>query len=424
MSTELAFGAAESVGARTRLLEDAARWGLYVHAAFVPISIAGMQLGLAVSALCLAALALGGRRVWFRSELDLPVLALLAAVLFWPWEATIGSRIYRTFLSPLIVVSVLGLRPASLRADALRVLAVWAGFALLPSLLAWVQFFWGVDLLHELGMRSRMIQPTIPLYRERFAATGFFTWYIRLAHNLTAPLCLLAALAFHGGLSKKWRRAAFLGTALVGAAVFLTFTRTAWYGLALAALVLAAFGGRKIFVTTIVTLALTSTALFAFQPGFRNRVLSTVSGERNQDRIGIWQTCAAVAQDHPLGIGFGNMPIVGAPYFDRVAPKTVVRAWCHNTFFTAYVEGGIPYLLAALLLWFWLGFAFLRLARRTDQLGRAACAGGLAALVAMGVNAMAHDVFYASETMYGMGLALALAVILARSPEAEPSCRS
>lgn len=171
----------------------------------------------------------------------------------------------------------------------------------------------------------------------------------------------------------------------------------------------------------MIGLAVAGAVLFAVQPGFRNRVLSTLSGERNQDRIGIWQTCAAVARDHPEGIGFGNMPILGQPYFDQVAPETVVRAWCHNTFFTAYVEGGIPYLLATLLFWIWLGVAFLRMARGTDPLGRAACAGGLAGLAAMGVNALAHDVLYASETVYGMGLALALAVILARPPEREPS---
>ena len=420
MSTS-SIAAAERVDARQRLLEEAARFGLYVHAAFVPLSSAGMQFGLAVAGLSLLALSLLGRRVWFRSALDLPVLALLLVVLLWPWDATIGSRLYRTFLSPLIVASVLGLRPRTMRPDALRALAVWAGFALIPSLLAWAQFFAGLDVLHELGLRARPVRPTVPLYAERYAATGFFKWYIRLAHNLSAPLCLLAALAVHGGLPPRWRRAALVATAAIGAAVFLTFTRTAWYGLALAALVLAAFGGRRVFATTVIGLAVVGAVLFAVQPGFRNRVLSTLSGERNQDRIGIWQTCAAVARDHPEGIGFGNMPIVGGPYFDRVAPETVIRAWCHNTFFTAYVEGGIPYLLAALLFWAWLGLAFLRMARRADRLGRAACAGGLAGLAAMGVNAMAHDLFYASETVYGMGLALALAVILARPPEWEPA---
>lgn len=420
---------AETSPARTSIsgwLEAGARWGLYVHAAFLSLSIAGMQAGLVVSALCLLGLAFQGRRVWFRSELDLPFLALLGVVLFWPWEATIGLRIYRTFLAPILIASVLGLNPGTMRREALRLLGIWAGFALLPSLLAWAQFLWGIDLLHELGLRSRKIQPTIPLYRDRFAATGFFTWYIRLAHNLSAPVCLLAGVAIYAGLARRWRLAAFGAAALVAAAVFLTFTRTAWYGLVVAALILAAFGGRRHLLRAGVILGVVVGLLFALQPGFRNRVMSTVSGARNQDRIGIWQTCAAVAKDHPLGIGFGNMPIVGDPYFDRIAPrtKTQFRAWCHNTFFTAWVEGGIFYLAAAVLLWLWLGLALLRRSFRTDALGRAACAGGIAALGALGVNAMAHDIFYASETMYGFGFALALAVILSRGPEAESAAES
>src|SRR5690606_11070679 len=412
MSTPLALEAASARDRAARWLETIARGGLYVHAAFLPLSIAGMQLGLVVAALCLLGLALAGRRVWYRSELDLPFLALLGAVLFWPWDAPIGLRLYRTFLAPIVIASVLGLRPATMRREALRLLAVWAGFALLPSLLAWAQFFWGVDLLHALGMRAEPIRPSVPLYRERFAATGFFTWYIRLAHNLTTPLCVLAGVAIYGGLERRRRALAFAAAALVAAAVFLTFTRTAWFGLALAALILAAFGGWRRLWRAGAVLAVVGALLLAVQPGFRNRVLSTLSGQRNQDRVGIWQTCAAVARDHAgVGIGYGNMPTVGQPYFDRISPRTQprFRAWCHNTFFTAWVEGGVVYLAAAVLLWLWLGLAFVRRARGADALGRAACAGGLAALGALGVNALAHDVFYASETMYALGFAMALA---------------
>lgn len=423
MSTSF-IAAAERVDTRQRILEEAARWGLYVHAAFVPLSIAGMQLGLALAGLSLLALSLLGRRVWLRSVLDLPVLVLLLVVLLWPWDATIGSRLYRTFLSPLIAVSVLGLRPQTMRSDALRVLAIWAGFALIPSLLAWVQFFAGVDVLHELGLRAKPVRPPIPLYSERYAATGFFKWYIRLAHNLSAPLCLLAAIAVHGALSPRWRRIALVAAAAIGAAVFLTFTRTAWFGLALAALILAAFGGWRRLWRAGAVLAVVGALLLAVQPGFRNRVLSTLSGQRNQDRVGIWQTCAAVARDHAgVGIGYGNMPTVGQPYFDRISPRTQprFRAWCHNTFFTAWVEGGVVYLAAAVLLWLWLGLAFVRRARGADALGRAACAGGLAALGALGVNALAHDVFYASETMYALGFAMALAVVMTRSTAPRPA---
>lgn len=422
-----ALDAAPARATASRWLEAGARTGLYVHAAFLSLSIAGMQLGLVVSALCLVGLALQGRRVWTRSELDLPFLALLGVVLFWPWDAPIGLRLYRTFLSPLVIASVLGLRPETMRREALRLLGIWAGFALLPGLLAWVQFAWGTDFLHALGLRREPIRPTIPLYRDRYAATGFFTWYIRLAHNLSGPLCLLAGVALYGGLERRRRVVAFVATGVVAAAVFLTFTRTAWFGLAFAALVLAAFGGRRHLLRAGVVLAVLAGLLLAFQPGFRNRVMSTLSGARNQDRVGIWQTCAEVVKDHPLtGIGYGNMPVVGQPYFDRVSPRTKpqFRAWCHNTFFTAYVEGGVFYLGAALLLWLWMGFAFLRRARATDALGRAACAGGLAALGALGVNALAHDVFYASETMYGLGFALAVAVVLSRPPAPQPSAES
>lgn len=396
-------------------LDAIAFYGVVLHAAFLPISIAGMQIGLVVSFACLMVAAARGERVWFRSELDLPMLALLGAVLFWPWDGPVGTKIYRTFAAPLILVSVLGRRPDRMRRDALLLLAVWAGAAMVPAVLAWFQHRWGTDLLYELGMRSKAIRPRVPLYRDRFAATGFFSWYIRLAHNLTAPLCLLAALCLFGGWGRRRRVLGAVACVAVAAAVFLTFTRTAWYGLAVAALVLAWFGGRRVVIGALVAMALVVGSLYVAQPGFRARVESSLSGSKNRDRIGIWETCAAVLRDHPLtGIGFGNMPTVGKPYFEKVAPRTKIQAWCHNTFFTSYVEGGAVYLGATLLLWGWLGWVFWRRSRDADALGRAACAGGLAALAAMGVNALAHDIFYASETMYGFGFALALAVVLMR----------
>src|SRR5205814_1104644 len=58
-----------------------ARAGLLVFAAFLPISIAGMQVGLGASLIALVAARLGGRRTWARSPLDLPVIALCGAAL-------------------------------------------------------------------------------------------------------------------------------------------------------------------------------------------------------------------------------------------------------------------------------------------------------------------------------------------------------
>lgn len=424
MSHALPMNSDASATARLQsILAVAARAGLFLHVAFLPISIAGMQIGLGIAGLSLFALRLSGRKVWARTELDLPILGLIGAailsqILAFSWVGGNDAFLWRTLLAPLIIVSVLQLDPERARADALRLLALWALVAILPSIVGWVQHYRAFDLLHELGLRKKAVIADAPRYPGRYAATGFFTWYQRLAHNLTPPLCLLAAVVCYGDRPRA-RRWIGAGLALfVASVVFLTFSRTSWYGLAGAAFVLAVFAGKRLAPALLAIGAVAAVAIVSLNPGVRSRVETSFDGTVNQDRVGIWNTCAAVVRDHPItGVGFGNLPKVVGPYFDEVAPRTVIRAWCHNTFFTAYTEGGALLLGAMLFFWGWLAWSFWRLRRGADRLGRAACIGGLAALTAMLANAMAHDFFYASESMYGFGFLLALAIVLARSKE-------
>src|SRR5512135_1900348 len=99
-----------------RALERAAVAGVLVHAVFLPISIAGMQIGLAISLGALGGLRVLGRRVWTRSALDLPCLLLVGAALVSLAVATVAgsppvgwreATLWRSILSPLLVVSAL-----------------------------------------------------------------------------------------------------------------------------------------------------------------------------------------------------------------------------------------------------------------------------------------------------------------------------
>jgi len=403
-----------------------ARAGLYLHVAFLPIGIAPMQIGLAIAGISLLALRLSGRRVWTRSFLDLPVLALIGAacasqILAFSWIGGNDTMLWRTLLAPLIAVSVIGLDPARARDETLRLFAVWAVAALAPSLVSWIQQGRPFDPLFEAGLRKKAIIAPAPKYPGHYAAIGFFTWYQRLAHNLTPPLLVLAGVACYGGLARRRRALALAVCAVVASAVFFTFARSAWFGLAAAGVVFGGFAGRRLAPLLLGAGAAAAIAVVLLHPGVRGRITTSADAGTNQDRIGIWRTCEAVAKDHPIvGVGFGNLPKVISPYFDRVAPRTVIRAWCHNSFLTAYVEGGALLLLALASFFALLARGFWKARARGDALARGASIGALAALVAMGVNAMAHDLFYASESMYGFGFALAMGAALAIFPAKDP----
>ncbi|BDG07157.1 O-antigen ligase family protein [Anaeromyxobacter paludicola] len=425
-----------SIATARRLLAQAAALGLLVHALFLPISIAGMQIGLAVSLSALVLLRLSGARgLWSRSALDLPILlfcgaavlatAVAAAAGLPPvdWASTLG---WRSALSPLLVVSVAAVpyavpdafggtpREASRRL-ALGALGLWAAAALLPSVIAFAQYRTGLDPWFAIGMRPRPIVAPAPKYPGHFAAMGFFTWYQRLAHNLTPPALLAAALALHPGLPVRWRRFLGLAAALACAAVLLTLSRAAWFALfAGLALLAVARGGRAARIGVPAALA-GALLLGLAQPALRARLLHLGDAESTGDRKLIWSVCAAVVEDHPLtGVGFGSLPRRAIPYWDRISPGWTLRAWCHDSFFSAWAEGGPLLFLAVLLYWLLLLRAFARWGRAGGPVSRAAAAGGLAAAGAMLLNSLGHDLFYASESMYGLGFALGIAAALAR----------
>ncbi|HEY7726060.1 MAG TPA: O-antigen ligase family protein [Anaeromyxobacteraceae bacterium] len=401
--------------------------GLLLHSAFLPLSIAGMQIGLGVALLGLLLRRLEGAPAWARSPLDLPALALAGAA-----AASVGlaalaglspvgwheATLWRSVLAPLVVLSAAEAAgegdPAATRRWGLAALTTWAAAAAIPGLLAWPQHYTGFDLLQAIGIRARHVSAPAPFLPGRFAAVGLFTWYQRLAHNLTPPLLVAGAVALLAPLPRA-RRVVLGGAALLSAmAVVLTTSRAAWLGLALGgALVLLAGGPRARRVLPL--LAAAGLALAAATPSVRARVATIGLPDFTGDRQKIWSVCAAVIGDHPLtGVGFGAFPKRSLPYWERMAPDWILRTWCHDAFLSAWAEGG-PLLAAALVAWLaLLARAALRW-RRGGGTGGAAGAGAVGAVAAFAVAALFHDVLHASEGMYGLGFALGVAAALARA---------
>ncbi|HTP29183.1 MAG TPA: O-antigen ligase family protein [Anaeromyxobacteraceae bacterium] len=419
-----------------RWLERLAVLGLLVHALFLSISMAGMQIGLGVSAGSLLLVRLTGRKVWARSALDVPCLLLCGAAVSSLGLATLAgsppvgwheATLWRSILSAPIVLSVLELRrwpgeagQGAPRKLALVALCVWAVASLVPSAVAWVQYATGFDPLYALGLRATAVHAKVPIYQDHYAATGFFHWYQRLAHNLTPPLCVAAAVAVHGKVGPRLRGLLGLSALAAAAAVVLTLSRLAWGALLLSAFLVAAFGSRT--RRWAIPLVLAGGVAMALHPGVRVRLAHLAAPGINDDRRAIWSVCASMVKEHPLtGVGWGNLPRRSAALYDALVatyPAPLPRAWCHDSFFSAWAEGG-PLLCGALVLfWVLLFRGFWRWSRSApDELARAAATGGLAALAAMFANSLGHDILYSSEAMYGLGFALAVAAALARGGE-------
>ncbi|WP_242344532.1 O-antigen ligase family protein [Anaeromyxobacter terrae] len=423
-------GGRQSGRALVRELSVRVGWvGLAVYAASLPISIAGMQIGLGVALAALVALRLAGRRVWVRTPVNAPVALVVGAAvasiaLAWgvglPPASVNAALFWRGLVAPLVVAFSLeatldGDDAAAPRRRALALVLLWSAAAIVPALVAWAQVRTGFDPLHALGLRDVPRRAPAPGDPTHFAAIGFFSWYPRFAHAMTPVAALSLALALFAPLRLRTR--VFLGAAGVAAAaaVVLTTSRSAWAGLAVGALTLALLAGRRLARVAVPIAVACSIVAALASPVLRNRLASAFEANVNQDRATIWRVCGAVVRDHPLtGVGFGALPDRSYAYYERFAPAWKMRAWCHDTFFTAWAEGGPLLAFAFVAWWILLARAFLGFRRTGDALGRAASLGVLAALAALFVNALVHDLFWATEPVYALGLLLGAGVVIAR----------
>ncbi|HYG69243.1 MAG TPA: O-antigen ligase family protein [Anaeromyxobacteraceae bacterium] len=432
---ELTVGAGASPGWAREALVRAAWVGVAAHAAFLPVSMAGMQIGVGVALGALLLLWATGHRVWRWSPIHLPVLLLAGAALLsvgiaWatgaPPRSTDNAIFFRLLVVAVVVLPAIEVGPAGepperVRRRALRFAAIWIGVAILPSVLGWIQVRTGLDAMHALGLRDAPRQAPAPWAPGRYAAMGFFTWYVRYAHALAPAAAFAAALALFAPLPRRTRILFGVAAVIVSSSVVLTGSRSAWAGLALGGFVLALLSGprvRRVAIPAAIAAALLAVLL---SPGLRTRISRLDEPEATGDREIIWRVCSAMIADRPLtGVGYGALAQRSYPYYERLAPEFPMRAWCHQSFVTAWGEGG-PLLAVALAAWFaLLARAFLRLHRTGDGLARAASAGALAALASLFVNALVHDVFWSTEPMFAHGFLLAVAVALARNVGPSP----
>ena len=395
--------------------------GLVGHAFFVPISIAGMQIALAVAAA--GVLLDWGTRSRLRrapcprhgTPLDWPILAFvliaIASDLFSSEGAPplISATLWRSVIGFFVVFH--GVRLLPREAPLNLVLCACLGLTL-SAVVGLLQYRTGIDLVYLLHLRSQPALVDAPGVPDRFGAMGFFTSRLTFGHNATVLSTFLLGTLAAGAVPRR-RVWIVAGAAVLGlAAVAVTFDRAAYLGVGAAVAVVALFSASRVRTALLPALGV-MVLLAALHGGIRDRFTSSFSAGSNSDRVFIWSTATQIIRDHPLtGVGFANYPKVGSRYYDRLDPSFGMRTWAHNLELSTLAEMGPLGLLA--LLWLF-GAAAAALVRRRSSLA----VGGLAALVALFVIGQAHDVIYDTKVMYALWLVLGLS--LAASPEPPPA---
>ncbi len=233
------------------------------------------------------------------------------------------------------------------KATARRVLTALCIVGALVAVYAFVQHHTG---LHLFGKALRTTS-TFSAGSVRYLASGFFNHHQTFANvyllifSMALSLCLLP-------LRIVPRLLAFAGTAMLGLAVFVSYTRGVWLASLASILFVFANQNRKAFIRVMVILAVLVTVMLSIPSTYSSRARSIFDLKRNIDRLLIWETSWDMLRDHPiLGIGPGMYRRHQEDYAPQVATVDFSRIHAHNSYLQLAVERGL-FALAAFL-WVW-----------------------------------------------------------------------
>ena len=239
--------------------------GLAGHAFFLSVSIAGMQIALAVAA---AGVLLAPPRP-LRTALDVPALAFVSVAILSDLLAPSGppalaaATLWRSLLGFLVVTHALRIVPSSAPRHLLLCLAVGL---LCASVVGLIQYRTGADPVHAFGLRPQPALVQAPGVEGRFGAMGFFTSRLTFGHNATLVLATLAGALATGALSNPIRAAVAASSIAGVAAVAVTFDRAAYIGLAVAAAVVVLRSRRRSLALALAAVAVLRCCTRPFAP--------------------------------------------------------------------------------------------------------------------------------------------------------------
>jgi O-antigen ligase len=121
-------------------------------------------------------------------------------------------------------------------------------------------------------------------------------------------MLLLAAATRHVIFRRRWAPVAFIGCGLVALALALTFSRTAYVGLAVGALFLFLAEKRpnvKILITATILIFGVTAMVNAVSPDSMTAALDTITDSTLSGRSGVWNEIAARIPESPFGVGLG-----------------------------------------------------------------------------------------------------------------------
>jgi len=184
---------------------------------------------------------------------------------------------------------------------------------------------------------------------------GVFNHHLTFASIFAFYACLF--MAFGVGLWPRHRWSLFLGI-LLGLDWFWTQSRTAWFAIPIAVLVIMSFKSRRWVMGGLAACALLALSAYSLDPGFRGRLDRAMMDPETEQGIAprarLWKVQLEIFKEHPwFGIGYNNNERQAEKYMRKLYPEIEkpFLGHAHSTplqiLATMGIFGTIGYL------WFW-----------------------------------------------------------------------
>ncbi len=227
----------------------------------------------------------------------------------------------------------------------------------------------------------------------------------------------VVALLLVGGLFVSFSRGAWLGAAVAGVALVAALPRSWGWGLALVAVggTLAIGLLQAGLVPASIANRLADVADFTAVTDVRGANIND-SNFAIIERLAHWQAAESMARDHPwLGVGLGNYAAAYPRYALLNWPNALGHA--HMIYLNVLAETGVAGLGAYLALWLAVLALTVRVIGRSDGWARGLALGLLGAWVHLSAHQVV-DNLYVNNIHFTLAVLLGLLVVLAQRPAA------
>ena len=276
-----------------------------------------------------------------------------------------------------------------------------------------------IDALHQFASGNTFNRPgsSFDSVTGPFPHPNYFAFYLVVAITITT-------IAFLEARSRIERIATALSLGLATVCLALTYTRSAWVGLAVVLVVLALLRDRRIIAWAGLTLIIASIAFPATREGVQERFgalggTQTNGSESDESwawRTGQWERMVPYGFASPMtGEGFGSYSRVTFKEFgsrDPVYSTVLVPSdplhsprgfLAHNDYVKMFVEMGFP----GLILWIGVlaGMAGITITARRVPEVRSYADGGLALVIALVIMSASDNIQgYTAVLVYSLAL--------------------